>query len=42
MLRLTLGNALTYVFTAWFVAVFFLIAVAGIGFLGTLLYYLIF
>lgn len=42
MLRLTLGNALSYIFTGWFVAVFVLITVAGIGFLGTLLYYLIF
>lgn len=41
MLRLGVGNAVSYILTGWFVAVFCLISAAGIAFLGTLLYHLL-
>lgn len=42
MLRMALGNTLSYLLTAWFVVSFALITFSGVAFLGTLLYHLIF
>lgn len=42
MLRVAVGRTLSYILAGWFVVAFALITVAGIGFLGTLLYNLAF
>ncbi len=42
MVRLALGNALTYFLTAWFVVVLALITFSGLYFLGAAAYHLIF
>lgn len=39
--RLGVGNAVSYLLTGWFVAVFCVISFAGIAFLLTLLYHLL-
>lgn len=42
MLKLAIGNTVSYLLTAWFVVSFALITFSGIAFLGTVLYHLCF
>ncbi|MHB1126670.1 MAG: hypothetical protein ACYC2T_06880 [Bacillota bacterium] len=41
MLRLALSDALAYILSTWFIAVFALIVLSGISFLGVLIYHLV-
>lgn len=42
MLKLAIGNTISYLLTAWFIVAFTLITFSGLAFAGTLIYQLLF